>query len=71
MIQPDAKLAYTIPEAAEACSVRVFTIRTAIRNFELTPRKIARHSVLSRDDLLNWINRQPRMTATQERKRIP
>ena len=67
MIQPDSKLSYTIAEAAEACCVPVYTIRTAIRNFEITPHKIGRHSVLTRDDLLAWITRQPRFTPTRER----
>jgi len=67
MIQPDHKLAFTVREAAEACSVRVNAIRTAIRNFELTPRKVAHGSILSRDDLLAWVNSRPRFVATRER----
>lgn len=70
MIHPDAKLAYTIAEAAAALSVRVFHVRKAIRAYEITPRRVGRLSVLARDDLLAWINRQPRMKPTQDR-RIP
>lgn len=70
MIQPVEanKLAYTLSEAAEACSLPLYAIRRAIRNFELTPRKINRHSVLTRDDLVAWLNRAPRFIATRERK---
>jgi hypothetical protein len=69
-IQPDCKIAFTIREAAEACSVPQYAIRCAIRAFELTPRKVNRASVLTRNDLLNWLNTRPRFIATRERKTL-
>jgi hypothetical protein len=70
MIQLDCKIAFSPREAAEACSVSLHAIRLAIRSFDLTPHKINRASVLTRDDLIAWIERQPRFVATRERKAL-
>jgi hypothetical protein len=68
---PDCKLAYSVREAAAACSCRPFPIRKAINNFEITPRRIGKRSVLSRDDLLRWINSRPRTKSSLKRRNLP
>ena len=49
------KLAYTIPQAAEACSVTENTIRTALADGSLRARKRGRTWIINRDALLEWL----------------
>jgi excisionase family DNA binding protein len=69
MISTTDKLAYTIREASAALSVRVWTLRKAIRNYDLTPRKVGRLSLLARDDLVRWLDSHEKFTPTRSRKK--
>lgn len=71
MISTTDKLAYTLPEACAALSVRMWTIRKAIRNYELTPKKVGRLSLLARADLIQWLDSHEKFTPTQSRKETP
>ena len=49
------KLAYTIPQAAEACSVTENTIRTALADGSLRAKKRGRKWLITRDALIEWL----------------
>jgi hypothetical protein len=63
------RLAYSLPEAALIAGVSRTRIFEAARTRELTIRKAGRASLVTRDDLLAWINslpvkgKQPEMAA--------
>ena len=71
MISTADKLAYTIREASAALSVRMWTLRRAIRNYELTPKKVGRLSLLARADLIQWLDSHEKFTPTRSRKDTP
>jgi excisionase family DNA binding protein len=55
------KLAYTIEQAAEAVGVGRNTIYGEIREKRLTARKLRRRTVITGDDLLNWLQSLPKV----------
>jgi hypothetical protein len=54
-----AKLAYSIPEAAEATGYGVTTIKEAITVGDLTPRYANRKPVIPTAELERWIESRP------------
>jgi excisionase family DNA binding protein len=71
MISTTDKLAYTLREASAALSVRLWTLRKAIRACELTPKKVGRLSLLARADLIHWLDSHEKFTPTRSRKETP
>jgi Helix-turn-helix domain len=53
------RLAYSLPEAARIAGVSRTRIFDAVRRQELTIRKIGRSSIVTHDDLLEWIKSMP------------
>lgn len=53
------KLAYSIPEAAQAAGVSVDIIRRAVRTGRLVPRYMSARGVILADELRAWIEDAP------------
>lgn len=59
MTKSGTKLAYSIPEAADAAGVSVDIIRRAVRAGNLVPRYPTSRGVILADDLREWIENSP------------
>jgi hypothetical protein len=53
------RIAYQLPEAARIVGVSRTRIFDAVRRQELTIRKAGRTSIVTHDDLLDWIRSLP------------
>jgi hypothetical protein len=53
------RIAYQLPEAARIAGVSRTRIFDAVRRQELTIRKAGRTSIVTHDDLLDWIRSLP------------
>jgi hypothetical protein len=53
------RIAYQLPEAARIAGVSRTRIFEAVRRQELTIRKAGRTSIVTHDDLLDWIRSLP------------
>lgn len=62
------KLAFSLPEAADATGYGLTTIKEAIAANDLVPRYANRKPVIPADELTRWINSLP-TTSPTERKR--
>lgn len=61
-----AKLAYSIPEAADACGVTVATIEHAIRRGELTAIKRGKRWIINRVQLERWVGLCPTLSSENQ-----
>jgi hypothetical protein len=53
------RIAYQLPEAARIAGVSRTRIFEAVRKQELTIRKAGRNSIVTHDDLMEWIRSLP------------
>lgn len=57
--QVEARLAYTVPQAADQLGISVDTVRKAIRTGELKAKLVGRKQIIRAADLGAWLSGLP------------
>jgi excisionase family DNA binding protein len=60
-----SRFAYTIPKAAELCSISRSQVYVELQSGRLTAIKVGGRTLVRHDDLLSWLRSRPQRSATK------